>query len=141
MEPSFSSGDYLIVDEISYRFKAPLRGEIIIFESPTYPFKSFIKRVIGLPGETVEIREGKIIISNAQGVQILDESEYLSFVNTSGSIRVSLGQEEYFVLGDNRSNSFDSRRWGTLPAENIIGKVFLRLWPFDLSAKIAPPDY
>ena len=131
MEPSFGNGDYLIIDEISYRFREPERGEVIVFKYPQNPSQRFIKRIIGLPGETVEIQDGKVTIFKNGITQILDESEYLpSVLETSGKILIVLGEDEYFVLGDNRTFSFDSRRFGVLPKEEIIGRAFLRAWPF-----------
>lgn len=142
MEPNFENGDYLIINEISYRFSAPKRGEVIVFKYPNNPTQRYIKRIIGLPGETVEIKGGSIIIYNREEKQTLDESDYLSSnVQTPGDIRVSLNDGEFFVLGDNRLLSSDSRRWGPLRRENIIGKVFLRAWPFTTFAKIENPAY
>lgn len=142
MEPNFENGDYLIVDEISYRFREPERGEIIVFKYPKNPTQRYIKRIIGLPGETVEIKEGQVIILDEDGNQVLDESEYLSEnIETSGNIRVSLSEEEYFVLGDNRNFSSDSRRWGVLPKKYIVGKVYVRAWPFTALAKFETPVY
>lgn len=142
MEPNFENGDYLIVDEISYRIKNPERGEVIVFKYPYLPSQRYIKRIIGLPGETVEIKDGKVAIFNQKGEQILTEKNYLpSSTQTLGNIRVSLEQNEYFVLGDNRAASSDSRAWGTLPKEDIIGRVLLRAWPFAALAKFEAPAY
>jgi len=142
MNPAFENGDYLIIDEISYRFRQPERGEVIVFKSPSNPSQRFIKRIIGLPGETVEVKDGEIMIFKDGQRQILDESDYLfSDLSTPGDIKVILGQNEYFVLGDNRSFSFDSRRFGVLPKDNIIGRVIFRAWPFVALAKIEAPEY
>lgn len=142
MQPNFENGDYLIIDEITYRFRTPQRGEVIVFKYPKNPSQSYIKRIIGLPGETIEIKESRIMIVNGKGAQILDETEYLSQdLETLGNIRVSLSENEYFVLGDNRDFSFDSRRWGVLPREYIVGKVYLRAWPFVALAKFEAPSY
>ncbi|MDD2731907.1 MAG: signal peptidase I [Candidatus Pacebacteria bacterium] len=131
MEPNFENGDYLIVDEISYYFREPKRGEVIVFQYPDNPSQRFIKRIIGLPGETVEIKDGQIKISIGETEEFLNESSYLSdSIKTLGDVRVVLKNDEYFVLGDNRLYSFDSRRFGILPKDNIIGRVFLRAWPF-----------
>lgn len=134
MEPNFEDGDYLIVNEIGYRFEEPKRGEVIIFRYPNDPSEFFIKRVIGLPGETVEVKNGSVKIYNAQhpnGFK-LDESGYLAnTVVTSGSISQKLGQDEYYVLGDNRTASSDSRRWGVLAKHYIVGKAWVRAWPFN----------
>jgi len=141
MEPNFENSDYLIVDELSYRIRDPERGEVIVFKYPKNPSLRYIKRVIGLPGETIEIKDGKIIISKGSESQILDESKYLSSLQTPGELKVSLNNNEYFVLGDNRIFSSDSRYWGTLPKKDIIGRVFFRAWPFTALAKIEIPEY
>lgn len=142
MLPSFYPNDYLIIDEISYRFHNPGRGDVIIFKYPKDPSQRFIKRIIGLPGETVEINDGKIIISQNNQNQILDEKTYIPDpANTYGNLRIVLSSNEYFVLGDNRNFSSDSRRWGAVPRENIIGKVFLRVFPLAVLSKIETPSY
>jgi len=142
MEPNFENGDYLIVDEISYRFKDPQRGEVVVFKYPQNPSQRYIKRIIGLPGELLEIKDGKVMVFNEKGEQVLNESNYLSpDLQTFGDIQVKLGNNEYFVLGDNRPASSDSRRWGTLPREDIIGRVFIRAWPVAALAKFEAPAY
>ncbi|GAG42405.1 unnamed protein product, partial [marine sediment metagenome] len=142
MQPNFEDGDYLIIDETTYRFREPQRGEVIVFKYPKNPSQRYIKRIIGLPEETIEIQDGEVIISNGKEHQILDESEYISSDSaTIGNIRVSLAEDEYFVLGDNRTFSSDSRRWGSLPRDNIIGRVFLRAWPLMALAKFEAPIY
>ena len=132
MEPNFHNGDYLIGDEISYRFQDPQRFEVVVFRYPNDPSQRYIKRVVGLPGETVEVQDGKITISGSSAASqpfTLDEGRYLTDENTQGSLEVKLGSNEYFVLGDNRMFSSDSRIWGSLPREDIIGRVFLRVFP------------
>lgn len=143
MAPNFENGDYLIIDEISYRFQNPQRGEVIVFKYPDNPSQRYIKRIIGLPGEMIEIKDGRVIIYEYGTAEVLDESDYLFPVQefTSGNIRIELGENEYFVLGDNRNFSSDSRRWGVLPGENIVGRVFLRAWPFAALAKFEAPAY
>jgi signal peptidase I len=144
MEPNFSDGDYLIVDEITYRFRPPQRGEVIVFKYPDDPSQRYIKRIIGLPGEIIEIEQGKVIIYSVkeEGGITLEESDYLSSpAFTSGDLRITLSGNEYFVLGDNRTASADSRRWGPLPLENIIGRALIRAWPPTALAKIEAPAY
>ena len=142
MEPNFHNSDYLIVDEFTYNFKAPERGDVIVFKYPRDPHQKYIKRIIGLPEETIEIQDNQIIISKYLDTMILDESEYLPVsVSTSGTVRITLGEDEYFVMGDNRTASSDSRRWGALPEENIIGRAILRPWPLEAYAKIDGPEY
>jgi len=141
MEPNFHHGDYLIVDEISYRFKEPERGDIIVFNYPQDPSQRFIKRIIGLPGETVVIEGEKITISKGTEERILDESTYLPSQNYFDNVSLSLSEDEYFVLGDNRLASFDSRKWGSLPRNYIVGRVILRTWLPAVIAHITTPSY
>ena len=142
MEPTFQNSDYLIIDEISYRFREPERGEVVVFKYPRNPSQRFIKRIIGLPGETVEIKDGEVIIIKDDKTQILDESSYLpESLKTPGNLRIALAENEFFVLGDNRRLSADSRSWGPLSMENIIGRVFFRAWPITALAFIEEPNY
>src|SRR3989344_3053527 len=129
MEPNFSDGQYLIIDEISYKFKEPQRGEVIVFHPPTGQRFFFIKRIVGLPGETVKIENGKIILGSGNERIILDEEYLPEGLKTRPDSFFELGENEYFVLGDNRDRSSDSRLWGTLKKESITGRAFLRLWP------------
>jgi len=133
MEPSFDNGDYLIVDEISYKINPLCRGDVVVFHYPLKPKARFIKRLIGLPGETVEIKDGKVKIYNSQYPvgRILDESAYLpKDTYTPGNVKVTLKENQYFMMGDNREFSFDSREWGPLEKKYIIGKVRFRLFSF-----------
>lgn len=131
MIPTFHDKDYLIVDEITYRFKEPSRGDVIIFRPPNQPKGIFyIKRVIGLPGETVTIKGTKIFIYNQNNPEGFELNEpYIQNV-TADSITTVVGPEQLFVLGDNRPRSSDSRVWGLLPIENITGRALIRLFPF-----------
>lgn len=132
MEPNFYEHEYLIIDEITYRFRAPERGEVIVLKYPENPKEYFIKRVVGLPGERVKIAEGKVTIYNKQHPegQILDET-YLTNMSTDGEKIVSLNDNQYYVLGDNRANSYDSRRFGPLDKNLIVGRVWFRGWPIN----------
>ena len=142
MHPNFEDRDYLLVDEISFRFREPERGEVIVFRAPAEPTSRYIKRIIGLPNETVEIKDGFVFISNDDKTELLDESEYLaSGVFTSGNLNITLKDNEYFVLGDNRLFSSDSRVWGILPEKNIIGKAFFRALPANNLSIITKPVY
>ncbi len=142
MEPNFENGDYLLIDELSYHLRSPERGEVIVFKYPQNLTQRYIKRIIGLPGETVKIDNNNIIIFNQQGGQILSETDYLSpGIPTPGEIQITLGENDYFVLGDNRTASSDSRRWGAVPREDIIGRVIIRAWPFAALAKFETPSY
>ncbi|MDO8623889.1 MAG: signal peptidase I [bacterium] len=130
MHPTFQNLDYLIIDEISYRFESPKRGEVIVFRYPLNPSIFYIKRVIGLPGETVSINHGAISIKDASGLLQTLAEPYVATEDATYSKSVTLGSGEYFVMGDNRPNSSDSRVWGPLPEKDIVGRVFLRLLPF-----------
>lgn len=142
MEPNFFQGDYLIIDEISYQLRAPQRGEVIVFKYPNDPSQRYIKRIIGLPGETIKVKDGKVFVYKNGEAEILDETTYLfEHIATPGSIEMILSKTEYFVLGDNRSVSSDSRRWGSLPEKNIIGRVLVRAWPLTALAKVEAPSY
>lgn len=142
MEPNFYNGDYLIIDELSYQFRAPERGEVVVFKYPNDTTQRYIKRIIGLPGETLAVNSGKIYIYKDDLPTLLDESAYLpEVIQTQGNLKITLNKEEYFVLGDNRALSADSRAWGTLPENDLIGRVLLRAWPFSALAKVASPVY
>ena len=130
MMPNFQSGDYLIIDEVSYRISNPKRGDVVVLKYPLDTSQRFIKRIIGLPGETVEVNNGKITISKEGESLILDKKKYLSNIKgTEGNLRIVLPDSEYFVLGDNRQFSYDSRGWGVLPKKDIVGKVIFRVFP------------
>jgi len=130
MAPTFDTGEYLIIDQVSYRFDNPARGDVIIFRFPNDPSKYFIKRIIGLPGEVVELANGYTAIVNPSTDERtpLDE-QYLVTDRTDDHLSISLASDEYFVMGDNRSASSDSRMWGPVPRKNIVGKAFVRLLP------------
>ncbi len=124
MEPNLHDGEYVLISKASYWFSSPRRGDVVVFRFPHDPSRDFIKRVIGLPGETVAIRDGKVFIDGRPL-----EEPYIRgpMVYTYGP--VTLGPDEYFVLGDNRNASNDSHNWGTLPRSAIIGKAWLIYWP------------
>lgn len=133
MDPTFETNQYLIVDELSYRFEPVSRGDVIIFKYPNDPSKYFIKRVIGLPGETVQIEDTKVTIkdkANPQGFTLTEN--YIAPANfTSDHKTVTLSDRQYYVMGDNRGASFDSRSWGPLDKKYIIGRPLIRLFPLD----------
>jgi signal peptidase I len=143
MEPNFEDKQYLIIDEITYRLREPQRGEICVFRYPNDPSQFFIKRIIGLPGETVTVSGGHVTITTLKGqTETLDESAYLaSTVVTAGEKSVTLGTDEYFVMGDNRPNSLDSRIFGPVPRKNIVGRVMLRGWPISSLTWFETPTY
>lgn len=148
MEPNFKNGDYLVVNELGYKqtnvdvagihlfsvgmTKDLSRGDVVVFRYPRNPEQYFIKRIIALPGEKIKIADGKVRIFNKENPDgvILDESQYLQKgLSTGGTTEITLNEGQYFVLGDNRQNSSDSRVWGPLPKNDVIGKVLVRAWP------------
>ncbi len=150
MHPTLENGQFLIVDRASFlmfdreqlsrivpfwkadeegpefAFNSPQRGEIIVFRYPRDNTKDFVKRVVGLPGETVEMRSGRVYVDGA-----VIEEPYLRQVDGSNAPPLTLGEKEYYVIGDNRPNSNDSRSWGAVPSANIIGRVWLVFWPWE----------
>ncbi|MEQ8753539.1 MAG: signal peptidase I [Coleofasciculus sp. G1-WW12-02] len=144
MEPTLQINDRLIIDKISYNFRQPQRGDIVVF-SPTEALKqqnfkdAFIKRVIGLPGETVEVKGGRVYVNG----QVLRE-QYIEEEPEYSYGPVTVPEDNYLVLGDNRNNSYDSHYWGFVPRKNIIGRAIVRFWPInrvgevDVIESIAP---
>lgn len=145
MEPSFYDKEYLIIDEISYRLHEPARGDIVVFKYPRNPEEYFIKRVIGLPGEKVQVKDGFVYIYNKEhpdGIKL--EEKYLSAeVKTYGLNEdiIALSSTEYYVLGDNRNASKDSRSFGPVDQKFLTGRVLLRGWPFDRINVFSAPSY
>lgn len=130
MEETFHGGEYLIVDQLSYYFEEPKRGEVIIFRYPRDPSKFFIKRIIGVPGDTLTINGNVVTIindENPEGVTL--QEPYITTMQPNAHITETLGDLEYFVMGDNRDASSDSRMWGVLTRDKIVGRAFLRLFP------------
>lgn len=132
MVPAFESGHYLIIDEVSYRFEDPKRGEVVIFRFPPQPSKFLIKRVAALPRETIEIKGEDIIIRNADSPDgFLWQQGAVNSNRKTGGQKVALGDDEFFVIGDNRDESADSRLWGPLSRKFIVGRPLIRLFPLD----------
>ncbi|MDB5244319.1 MAG: signal peptidase signal peptidase [Parcubacteria group bacterium] len=129
MHPTFENLDYLIVDEIVYTLKSPVRGDVIVFRYPGNPSVFYIKRIIGLPGETVSINHGVVSVTTITGKEETLSEPYIVNEDATYTRDVTLNAGEYFVMGDNRPNSSDSRVWGPLPRKNIIGRVDVRLLP------------
>jgi len=139
MENNFHDGDYVVVDVLSYRMRAPKRFEVVVFNTEfidDYPHKQgyYIKRIIGVPGDRVTVNDKKVTTFNDENPNglILDET-YLdngTVTRTPDPVDITLQDKQYFVMGDNRDNSSDSRYWGYLPEDNILGKPFVRLYPF-----------
>ncbi len=147
MDPAFSTSQFLIVDRVTYRFNEPKRGDVIVFKYPNDPSTYYIKRIIGLPGETLNIKNGKVILGKYDSecntienrssaysdciIQTLDEPYVSSTHASNDTLTVTLKSTEYFVMGDNRAQSSDSRIWGPLDKSFIIGRPIVRLYPFD----------
>lgn len=146
MEPNFHDHEYLIINEIGYRVEDPSRGDIVVFRYPKDPSQYFIKRIIGLPGEKIKIKDNKVYIYNDKypnGVA-LNEEVYLSEDTQTpyfGKSEFVLGDNEFFVMGDNREASLDSRKFGPVPRRLIIGKAWIRGWPFDKITIFGEPQY
>jgi signal peptidase I len=137
MAPTLQQDQFLIGDKLVYRWlHPPERGDIIVFEYPRAPDRDFIERVIGLPGEKIEVRQGRVYIND----QPLEEPYIVSPPSYPWGPRVA-GKDEYFVLGDNRNNSSDSHVWGFLPRKNIIGKASFSYWPPEHWGIIQTPRY
>lgn len=130
MAPTFATGEYLIVDQMTYHFNEPQRGDVVIFRFPNDPSKFFIKRIIGLPGEVVQLENGvtSIVDPSTSNETLLDEP-YIKMDRTDDHLSITLSSNEYFVMGDNRGASSDSRVWGPVPRKNIVGRAFIRLLP------------
>ena len=142
MEPTFFDKEYLLIDEITYRFAEPKRGDVVVFRYPRDPSEFFIKRIVGMPGDTVDVKDGGVTITNQDhaGGVVLEET-YLDQPVTIGNKHVTLNPDEYFLLGDNRGSSLDSRNFGPVKEEYIVGKVWLRGLPLDRFSLFEPTTY
>lgn len=143
MEPNFHDNEYLIIDELSYRLHDPQRGDVVVLHNPSQPSEFLIKRIIGLPGERLTINDGEVTIFNQTHPDgaTLNESNYLpAGVLTFGHLDVTLGASEYYVLGDNRPASLDSRIFGPVQRSQIIGRTALRAWPIYRARTFSTPD-
>ncbi|MFH0853031.1 MAG: signal peptidase I [bacterium] len=143
MEPNFHDNEYLIIDELTYRLTEPRRGEVIVFRNPRRPSEFYIKRIIGLPSEKIEINHGEITITNNDFPSgfVLSEEKYLpEGIYTSGSEGIQLGEGEFYVMGDNRASSLDSRSFGAIKEEEIIGRIWIRAWPFHKVQHYSRPE-
>jgi signal peptidase I len=129
MYPTFNNGDYLVIDELSYRLGEPHRGDVIVFRPPQDKSTFYIKRVIGLPNERVSIEHGMVTITGTDGATTTLEEPYVVAEDATYSLTTTLGDDQYFVMGDNRPKSSDSRIWGPLPKDNIVGRAYVRIFP------------
>lgn len=137
MSPNFHTGHYLIIDELSYRFDDPARGDVVVLRYPLDPKRFFLKRIVGLPGDRIQIKDGHVVVTNAEhsdGVVLIEPYETQSTYIAGPYKDVTLGTDEYFALGDNRAGSSDSRSWGILPRKNIVGHALFRLFPIKQAA-------
>ena len=142
MDPDFHNNEFILVDKLTYLWSSPQHGDVIVFRYPVDPTQNFIKRVIGVPGDTLALKDGHVVVNG----QVLDEPYVLQNIDPSqypdgplleGGASEKVPPGEYFVLGDNRNNSNDSRTWGLLPRANIIGKAWFCYWPLQY-ARIIP---
>lgn len=143
MSPNFETGQFLIIDKLTYHFKNPERGDVIVFKytknRPVVtsrvrefltPNTYFIKRVVGLPGEHVTVANGVTTITSVSGEQITYSEPFVEYTDSVKTADMKLTDDEYFVMGDNRAESYDSRSWGALKAEDVEGRAFIRVFPF-----------
>jgi signal peptidase I len=140
MVPTFENGNYLIIDKISYRLSNPKRDDVVVFRYPKDPTNFFIKRIIGLPGETVDIKGSVVTITNSEHPLGLKLDEPYVKNTSENTAHFELKSDEYFVMGDNRSGSSDSRYWGPVKKDLLTGRAFLRLFPLN-SVSAWPGDY
>jgi len=141
MSPTFQDGDYLLVDELTYKFREPQRGEVLVFAYPGDRSTYYIKRVIGLPNETVTIIDGKVEVRSNDENELVLKEPYVASNTTMSNMEVVLKDGQYFMMGDNRNFSFDSRSWGPLSKADIVGFARLRLWPIEKAMAFTAQAY
>lgn len=146
MEPNFHDHQYLVIDELTYRFNQPQRGDIVVFRYPKDPKQFFIKRVVGLPGEHVKVENGGVYLIGADGQAAKLDEKYLpdgvmTELPLKGYSDLSLGPDEFFVLGDNRTQSLDSRIFGPVQKDFIVGRAWIRAWPLNTLTVFESPKY
>lgn len=143
MEPNLHNNEYILTDKISYRFHEAARGDIVIFKAPTNPDVDYIKRVIGLPGDKVKIQKGFVYVNgNELNEPYLHDQTFLLPGNSMREgFEVTVPQNHYFVMGDNRPHSSDSREFGPIPSSSIVGKALLRYWPLNQFGVVSPISY
>jgi signal peptidase I len=131
MDPILHERDYLIVDELSYHLRSPKRGEVIVFKFPLNPKEHFVKRVIGLPGDTVQIINGQVTVITKSGKKVLLDEPYVKNHSYESLVDITVPEGNLFVMGDNRAESYDSRMWKFLPLKMATGRALVRLYPFN----------
>jgi signal peptidase I len=131
MQPNFEENQRIIVNKLAYKFGEPQRGDVIVFDPPFTSASDYIKRVIGLPGESIEIKDGKTYVYTLDGAVLILNEPYIAESSMSTYTKHTILENEYFVMGDNRNNSNDSRTGWLVPEENIVGKAWLIIWPPD----------
>ena len=148
MEPTFYEHEYLIIDKITYRLRDwrdkqdVVRGDVVVLRAPNNPKEYYLKRVVGMPGERIKIAENRVIIYNEAHPQGLVLKElYTQAAETGGAQTLTLGPDQYYVLGDNRGASFDSRRFGPVDRSEIIGRTWFRGWPLTRITTFETPIY
>jgi signal peptidase I len=141
MEPNFYDHEYLIIDEISYRFNEPQRGDIVVFKYPKDPKQYFIKRVIGLPGEKIKLQDSHIYVNGVKLEETYLPDNLETLLPLRGYGDIELASDEFFLLGDNRNQSLDSRIFGPVKREYIVGRTWIRGWPFSKITIFSAPDY
>lgn len=143
MMPNFTNGEYLLTERVSYYLRDPMRGDVVVFTPPVTNLDEYIKRVVALPGETVMVKDGRVYING----KVLDESYIAGTVYTNGGSFLSEGASykvpdgEFFVMGDNRNNSSDSRYWGPITKKVITGRAWVVYWPLNLMGSVPKPTY
>lgn len=149
MLPYFHNGDFLLTDKLTYRFREPARGEVVIFKYPKDPRYDYIKRIIALPGEKIKIEDNKITVYNAshpQGITLKESYLGMSIITLGkkfipDGVTIEIPQDSYIALGDNRTSSSDSRDWGPVTRDKIIGRAFFRYWPLQSLSFVAKAQY
>ena len=143
MFPNFQDSEYLLTDKVSYRFGTPKRGDVVVFKARVAEGEEYIKRIIGLPGDKVSVQNGKVYVNNT----LLDEKYLPQGLETQGNLFLQDGQTvtvpegQYFVMGDNRPNSSDSRVWGFVTSQEITGKAWFVYWPLNLAGTVKAVSY
>ncbi|MCX6809382.1 MAG: signal peptidase I [Candidatus Berkelbacteria bacterium] len=141
MEPTFHNNDYLITEKVTYKFRTPERGEIVIFHPPDNTSVNYIKRIIGLPGDTIEIKDGSIFVNSNELTEKYLNSDEQTALSQGNQEKITLGEKEYYVFGDNRNHSRDSRELGPIPLDNLVSRVWVRLLPLDSMKAFAAVNY